>query len=157
MVWSDTRLGEYGAPNMKVGFARQRSIPGAELFLSPPSGPGGQQVTLQGFGYQPDMNVFVQLGDSTIAIARTDETGQFTNVLYMPITSEGAQDLTAVDESGNLASTSYFTEFGFGNIADVVGDLSRQIEDLQQQLDGTEPGQRRAGHARLVSRPRRFT
>ncbi len=89
MVWSDTRLGEYGAPNMKIGFARQRSIPGAELFLSPPSGPGGQQVTLQGFGYQPDMNVFVQLGDSTIAIARTDETGQFTNVLYMPITSEG--------------------------------------------------------------------
>ena len=124
MVWSDTRLGEYGAPNMKIGFARQRAIPGPELFLSPPSGPGGQQVTLQGFGYQPDMNVFVQLGDSTIAMARTDETGDFSNVFYMPITSEGSQDVTAVDESGNRQSTSYFTEFGFGNIADVVEDLS---------------------------------
>ena len=93
MVWADTRLGEYGAPNMKIGFARQRSIPGPELFLSPSAGPGGQQVTLQGFGYQPEMNVFVQLGDSTVAMARTDETGMFTNVLYMPITSEGSQDL----------------------------------------------------------------
>ena len=134
MVWSDTRLGEYGAPNMKIGFARQRAIPAPELFLSPPSGPGGQQVTLQGFGYQPNLNVFVQLGDSTVAIARTDETGTFTNVLYMPITSEGAQTLTAVDESGSRASTSYFTEFGFGNIADAVADLSQQIDDLREQV-----------------------
>ena len=64
MVWSDTRLGEYGAPEHEDRRSRARqSIPGPELFLSPPSGPGGQQVTLQGFGYQPMMNVFIQLGD----------------------------------------------------------------------------------------------
>ena len=103
---------------MKIGFARQAAIAGPELFLSPPSGPGGQQVTLQGFGYQPLLNVYIQLGDSTIAMARTDDTGTFTTVFYMPITSEGAQNVSAVDESGNRATTSYFTEFGFGNIAD---------------------------------------
>jgi hypothetical protein len=134
MVWPDTRLGEFGGPNMKIAFARQRAIPGPELFLSPPSGPGGQQVTLQGFGYQPDLNVFVQLGDSTVAVARTDETGTFTNVFYMPITSEGAQNLSAVDESGNRAATSYFTEFGFGNIAQQYQDLSEQLAALQEQL-----------------------
>jgi hypothetical protein len=139
MVWADTRLGEFGAPNMKIGFARQRAIPGPELFLSPPSGPGGQQVTLQGFGYQPNLNVFVQLGDSTVAVARTDETGTFTNVFYMPVTSEGAQNLSAVDESGNRAATSYFTEFGFGNIAQQYEDLSRQLEDLRAQLGGDAP------------------
>ena len=135
MVWSDTRLGEFGGPNMKIGFARQQAIPGPELFLSPPSGPGGQQVTLQGFGYQPNLDVFVQLGDATVAVARTDEIGTFTNVFYMPITSEGAQNLSAVDKSGNRASTSYFTEFGFGNIAQQYEELSRQIAELQAQLD----------------------
>ena len=35
MVWADTRLGEYGAPNLKIAFARQQAIPGPELFLSP--------------------------------------------------------------------------------------------------------------------------
>ena len=54
MVWADTRLGEYGAPNQKIGFARRQAVPAPEVFLSPASGPGGQQVTLQGFGYQPD-------------------------------------------------------------------------------------------------------
>ncbi len=132
MVWSDARLGEYGGLNLKIGFARQRAIPGPELFLSPPSGPGGQQVTLQGFGYQANLNVYVQLGDSTVAIARTDDTGQFTNVFYMPITSEGAQNMSAVDESGNRATTSYFTEFGFG-------DIAKQLGELQEQLDALSP------------------
>jgi hypothetical protein len=135
MVWADTRLGEYGAPNQKIAFARQQAIPGPELFLSPPSGPGGQQVTLQGFGYQPDLNVFVLLGDSTVATARSDDTGQFTVVFYMPITSEGAQTLTALDESGNRASTSYFTEFGFGTIAEQYEDLSRQLDELRAAAD----------------------
>ncbi len=28
MVWADTRLGEYGAPNQKIGFARRKAVPG---------------------------------------------------------------------------------------------------------------------------------
>jgi hypothetical protein len=46
----------------------------------------------------------------------------------MPITSEGSQTITVFDESGNGASTSYFTEFGFGTIAE-------QLEDLDDRLD----------------------
>ncbi len=136
MVWPDGRLGEYGPPNQKIAFTRRRAVPAPELFLSPPSGPGGQQVTLQGFGFQPDLTVFVLLGDSTVAQARTDETGQFTNVFYMPITSEGAQTLTVVDESGNRASTSYYTEFGFGNILDQYRELSSQLDELRGRIDG---------------------
>jgi len=131
MVWADTRLGEYGGPNQKIAFARRRSVPAPEVFLSPSSGPGGQQVTLQGFGYQAQMNVYVQLGDSTIATARTDRNGDFSVVLYMPVTSEGAQPLSAVDDSGNIASTSYFTEFG-------IDTIQRQNEALQDQLDAIE-------------------
>ncbi len=80
------------------------------------------------------MDVFVQLGDTTIAIARTDQDGGFTAQLYMPVTSEGDQTLTAVDESGNVASTSYFTEFGIGNMQDQNDDLARQLEEIRKLL-----------------------
>ncbi len=134
MVWADTRLGEYGAPNQKIGFARRKAVPAPEVFLSPASGPGGQQVTLQGFGYQPIMDVFVQLGDSTIAYARTDRNGEFTSRLYMPVTSQGDQLMTAVDQSGNAASTSFFTEYGIGDLRDQNADLVRQLEEIKALL-----------------------
>ncbi len=87
-------------------------------------------MTLQGFDFQPDMGVFVQLGDSTISNLRTDLDGEFTARIYMPITSQGSQTITVFDESGNGASTSFFTEFGFG-------DIRQLLEDLEQRL-GTE-------------------
>ena len=33
------------------------------------------------------------------------------------------------DESGNGASTSFFTEFGFGDIAELLEDLGQRIDD----------------------------
>jgi hypothetical protein len=129
MAWADTRLGEFGPTNQKIGFARQEAVPQPEIFISPPAGPAGQEVTLQGFEFQPELDVYVQLGDSTISTLRTDRTGGFTARLFMPITSEGSQTLSVFDESGNGASTSYFTEYGIGNIRD-------SIEDLTERLDG---------------------
>jgi hypothetical protein len=46
----------------------------------------------------------------------------------MPITSEGSQTITVFDESGNGASTSFFTEFGFGNIQDLIEDLGDRLD-----------------------------
>jgi hypothetical protein len=132
MVWADGRLGEFGPLNQKIGFARKAAVPQPEIFINPPAGPGGQQVTIVGSDFQPDMGIFVQLGDSTISQLRTDLDGEFTAQVYMPITSEGSQDLSVFDESGNGASTSYFTEFGFGNIAD-------RLDDLDERLDGLAP------------------
>jgi hypothetical protein len=131
MAWPDARLGEFGPINQKIAVARTEAIDSPEIFINPPSGPGGQQVTLQGFEFQPDMGVFVQLGDSTISTLRTNLDGGFTAQIYMPITSEGSQNITVFDESGNFASTSFFTEFGFG-------DIARLIEDLGQRIDGLE-------------------
>jgi hypothetical protein len=139
MVWADTRLGEYGAPNQKIAFARRQAVPGPEVFLSPSSGPGGQQVTLQGFGFQALMNVYVQLGDTTIATARTDRNGDFSVVLYMPVTSEGDQPLSAVDESGNIASTSYFTEFGIDSIQQENEQLRAQLDAILEAIQGGQP------------------
>jgi hypothetical protein len=84
-------------------------------------------VTLQGFSFQPDLGVFVQLGDSTISTLRTDREGEFSARIYMPITSEGSQTISVFDESGNGASTSFYTEYGFG-------DIQKQIEDLTDLL-----------------------
>jgi hypothetical protein len=131
MVWPDARLGEFGPINQKIAFARQASVPSPEIFISPPSGPGGQEVTLQGFDFQPDLGVFVQLGDSTISTLRTNLNGGFEARIYMPITSEGSQTITVFDESGNGASTSFFTEFGFGNIQELIEDLNGRLDTLE--------------------------
>jgi hypothetical protein len=81
------------------------------------------------------MGVFVQLGDSTISTLRTDLDGEFTATIYMPITSEGSQTITVYDESGNGASTSYFTEFGFGTIQETLEDLEGRLASPQDAAD----------------------
>jgi hypothetical protein len=112
-------------------------VPQPEIFISPPAGPAGQEVTLQGFEFQPDLDVFVQLGDSTISTLRTDDDGGFTARLFMPITSEGSQTISVFDESGNGASTSYFTEYGIGNIRDSIEDLTERLDDLDTGAGGS--------------------
>ena len=129
MVWADTRLGEFGGPNQQIGFARKTAIRNPEIFLNPASGVAGREVTIQGFNYQPDSTVFVTLGDATIATARTNERGEFTTVIFMPITGEGASSISAFDESGNFAFSSYFTEAGFDTV-------QRSIVEIQEQLAG---------------------
>lgn len=121
MAWADTRLGEFGGSNQKIAFTRKRPVIVPEIFVSPPAGPGGQDITVQGFDFQPNMNVFIQLERATIGTARTDDDGRFETRIFTPITSEAALTLRAFDESGNVASSSYFTEFGFDNLRDIIG------------------------------------
>ena len=130
LVWADTRLGEFGGFNQKIGFSRRRAIPSPEIFISPPVGPGGQEITVQGFNLQPDMNVFIQVGDVTVGAKRTNARGRFTARLFMPVSSQGAQDIRVIDESGNVATTSFFTEFGFGDIQTAQQELGRRIDAL---------------------------
>jgi hypothetical protein len=138
MVWPDSRLGEFGPTNQKIATARTEAVDSPEIFISPPSGPGGQEVTLQGFSFQPEMGVFVQLGDSTISTLRTDREGDFSARIFMPITSEGSQAITVYDESGNGATTSFFTEFGFGNIQDQIEALTELLVEAET-VEGVEP------------------
>ena len=140
MAWPDARLGEFGPLNQKIAVARTEAVDSPDIFISPTAGPGGQEVTLQGFAFQPDMGVFVQLGDSTISTLRTNLDGEFTARIYMPITSEGSQTITVFDESGNGASTSFFTEFGFGNVRDLIEDLGDRIGELESSGDDTDVG-----------------
>jgi len=138
MAWPDARLGEFGPTNQKVAVARTEAVDSPEIFINPPAGPGGQEVTLQGFDFQPDMGVFVQLGDSTISTLRTNDDGGFTARIYMPITSVGSQTIAVYDESGNFAATSFFTEFGFGSIQEQIQDLTELLVEAET-VDGGEP------------------
>ena len=98
-----------------------------------PAGPGGQEVTLQGFNLQPNLNVFIQAGGVTIANQRTDDQGRFTTNLFMPVTGTGAQTIRVLDESGNVATAPFFTEFGFG-------DLAKGQDAIAEQLSAQGPG-----------------
>ena len=136
LVWADTRLGEFGPVNQKIGFSRQRAIARPEIFISPDAGAAGETITVQGHGFQPDMNIYLQVGGGNAASGRTDKLGRYTQQIFVPISGEGAHRVTLVDESGNFASTSFYMEFGFDNVQDLEKKLDALDEKLQQ-LSGT--------------------
>ncbi|MFN8592661.1 MAG: sialidase family protein [Thermomicrobiales bacterium] len=128
LVWADTRLGEYGGPNQQVAFARKRAIAPPSLFLNPPSGPAGRDVAIQGFGFQPDSDIIIDVGGITATNLRSNERGEFQTNIYMPVTGEGPRDVSAYDETGNVATASFYTEFGFDSIARELETLRGEIE-----------------------------
>ena len=148
LVWADTRLGEYGGPNQQIGFARKRSIAPPSLFLNPPSGDAGRDVAIQGFGFQPDSDIVIDVGGITITNLRSNERGEFQTNVYMPVTGEGARNVAAYDETGNVATASFFTEFGFDSIA-------KELQDLRGELAGRgEPADRgQLGGGEALARP----
>ena len=127
MVWADTRLGEFGGPNQQIGFARETQIEPPSLFLNPPSGVAGRDVAIQGLNFQPNANISIDVGGVPLINLRTDEKGQFTTNVYMPVTGEGPRNVTAYDETGNVGSASFFTEFGFDSIA-------RELDEVRDQV-----------------------
>jgi len=142
LVWADTRLGEFGPTNQKIGFSRRRPIPAPEIFMSPAAGPGGQSITVQGHHFQPDMNVFLQMGDTTVATARTNSEGRVTAEVFVPISGEGAHPIRLVDESGNVASSTFYMEFGFDNVRqmlDAQQETQRRLEGLDRKLGTLAP------------------
>ncbi len=136
MVWADGRLGEFGPANQKIGFARQQGMPAPAIFITPPSGPGGKDIVIQGHNFQPNRTVFIEVAGVIVSTARTRDTGRFTTQIFMPISGEGAHIVRVIEESGNQASTSFFMDFGFDTIQGTTDDLT----DLIQRMDGGEPG-----------------
>ena len=155
LAWADTRLGEFGPVNQKIGFARRRAIPAPEIFMSPAAGPGGEKVVVQGHNFQPDMNVFLQMGDTVVAAARTNSEGRVTAEVFVPITGEGAHQIRLVDESGNIASSSFYLEFGFNNVRQVLEaqeEVQQQLEGLDQKLETLPPEMARLVEAEAVQK-----
>jgi hypothetical protein len=129
MVWPDARLGEFGPPNQKIAFARLRPLPSPQIAVTPPGGPGGQPITVQGFHFQPDTPLLIQLGDAIIASARTNSEGRFTAQIYVPLTAEGPQTLRVYDASGNFAQAAFYTEFGFDNLKTLYQEILKRLEE----------------------------
>jgi hypothetical protein len=140
MVWADSRLGEYGGPNQQIGFARQTAIRPPELFLNPPSGVAGRDVTIQGFGFYPDSDIIVTIGGLTASTVRSDSDGQFTTTIYTPVTGEGSRNIAAYDPTGNVAVATFFTEFGFDSLQQSQQEIRDELAALQAQIDGMTGG-----------------
>ncbi len=95
--------------------------------MNPSTGAAGRDVTIQGFRFQPNSNVAIDVGGITATNVRTNEKGEFTTNIYMPVAGEGARNVNAYDDTGNYATASFYTEFGFDTI-------QRSIEELQRQI-----------------------
>lgn len=138
LVWPDTRLGEYGGYGQQIGFARKTAIEPPSLFLSPPSGSAGRIVDIQGFGFQPDSGIQLYVSGVITAQLRSDDEGQFQTSIYMPLTGEGPTEIRAFDETGNVATASFYTEFGFDSLQEQLDAISTQL-GMTPEADSVEP------------------
>lgn len=147
IAWTDSRLGVRGLSNQDIGVARQEFIKSPAIFISPPTGPAGSTVTIQGFNFGTrGRDVFILLDDVLIASALTDENGRFVTKIFIPISGSGSHIVRAIDESGNAAELSFFTSFGFDNIQQ---DFQKTLPDLAKRLGSVEGALRSADPAAL--------
>ncbi len=142
MVWSDGRLGELGGVNQKIAFARLSPIRSASIFLSPPSGAGGKDIVIQGFDFQPNQDIFLEVSGAVVGSSRTDTAGKFSMKTFVPISGEGAHDIRVFDASGNLATASFYMEFGFDTIEE---NLKQTVEDIQTAILNAPAGENITG------------
>ena len=137
MVWADSRLGEVLGTNQKIAFARKKLMPSPSIFLSPPSGPAGRDITIQGHHFQPETEIFVNVGGVLTATSFTGKDGTFTMTIFAPISGEGARDVVVSDMSGNVAAASFFTEFGFDTFKKSIESIESSLEELGKQGTGS--------------------
>ncbi|MFQ6134278.1 MAG: sialidase family protein, partial [Nitrososphaerales archaeon] len=142
MVWADGRLGELGVANQKIAFARLSPIRLPSIFLSPPSGAGGKDVVIQGFDFQPEQDIFLEVSGAVVSSGRTDLDGKFSMRTFVPISGEGAHDIRVFDASGNVATASFYMEFGFDTIEN---RLQKTVRDLQASILGAPPSENITG------------
>ena len=64
----------------------------------------------------------------------------------MPVTGEGPRNVSAFDDTGNVATASFYTEFGFDSIA-------REMNELREDLDGRDANQEAPPAATPVPTP----
>ncbi len=133
MVWADGRLGEFGGANQKIAFARLSPIKSSSIFLSPPSGPGGEDIVIQGFDFQPEQDIFIEVSGAVVSSSRTDVTGKFSTQMFVPISGEGAHNVRVFDASGNVATASFYMAFGF----DTIQKSLRAINSTKTTVPGT--------------------
>ena len=137
MIWTDGRLGEISGMNQKIGFARTKPMPSPSIFISPPSGPGGRDVRISGFDFQPDQEIFISVSGVIISTTRTNDDGLFTTDIFIPIAGEGAHTIAAIEASGNVATASFYMDFGFNNLDELENRLSSISESIFNLLQNS--------------------
>jgi len=105
-------------------------MPAPSIFISPPSGSAGRDITIQGHHFQPESEIFVEVGGVLTATGRTTEDGTFSITIFAPISGEGTRSVVVRDISGNVATASFFTEFGFDTLKQSISDIEQRLDEL---------------------------
>ena len=109
-------------------------MPTPSIFLSPPNGPGGRDVQISGFDFQPDQAIYITVSGVIVSTTRTDENGLFNTRIFIPIAGQGAHSVTAIEASGNVATASFYMDFGFDNLASLSGLLKTSSSSIIDTL-----------------------
>jgi hypothetical protein len=106
--------------------------------VTPPTGIAGRDILIVGSNFQPDSNIYIELSGTIVAYTKTNEEGAFAARIFTPLTSEGQHTLAAYDQTGNFAVASFYIEFGFNNVAELLEASKTDRAILDKLLAGME-------------------
>lgn len=103
-----------------------------EITLSQYSGTVGTKVTIHGTGFAVNSTVNILWDFSNLLnTTETDSTGNFTTTFYVPEATNGEHTVTALDEKGNIASTTFTV------VASITLTPNRGVVDSTFDINGT--------------------
>jgi len=135
IAWTDTRLGRLGSPNSCIAFARMRPVHSPSILISPPSGSAGSTVTIMGFNFASNRELYIEVEGAILTALMTNKEGGFTATLFIPVSGEGAHTIRAMDVSGNMAEATFYTAFGFNSLQK---ELQKSTEEIESRLSSFE-------------------
>jgi len=108
------------------------SDPGPSIVSTPPLGPTGTQVSVNGTGFQPDETVNVTLDSQTVAATTTDANGFFDVFFDVPVGETLGTHVIMATGATNDTASSFFDVFT--EVPPLIGDLKGEgrtgLDDL---------------------------
>ena len=80
------------------------------ITISPTSGVIGDEITVSGTDFSAGNNIYLYFDDNIIAAGSTGNNGDFTDILTVPTSTQGAHTIKAEDGDGNFAEATFTAE-----------------------------------------------
>ncbi len=134
IAWVDCRYGPNGRANEDVVLARGEEFPEPRIEVSPKEGPSGSTVTVTGYGFSYDREVYLSVDGVQVSTAIVDLNGSFKVGIRLPFLAEGRHVISAEDETGNLAEADFYATRNLTPIGEELVRLEGELNETKSML-----------------------
>jgi hypothetical protein len=127
----------------------------ASIFLSPPFGPVGTNVQVNGTGFAPASPISITYDNASVANTTSDVSGNFTASFVVPSSTKGFHVVVATDGAGNQAAALFKVYIPSNPL---VGDLNndgkidiKDISIVAKQFGKSDPNMLSTASTQVVT------